>query len=151
MSVGWWGVLKFVFVLIGLLLFGFGAGGASCEAYEVSSGFGMREHPIDGEARFHNGVDLAIESGTPFGSLWDGEVVFAGEWGGYGNCVVVKHGNEVHTLYGHLSRVEVGAGEAIGAGTVIGLVGSTGYSTGPHLHLSIWQGDQWIDPMSVLQ
>lgn len=134
-------------VLLGWFFF---AGTAPCEAYMVTSGFGMRANPIDGTAEFHNGVDLALDYGTPVGTLWDGQVIFASEWGGYGRCVVVAHANDVYTLYGHLDSIAVSAGAEIAAGTMIGQVGSTGYSTGPHLHLSIWQGSQWIDPLSVI-
>lgn len=120
------------------------------EAYVVTSPFGFRKHPIDGNIKFHNGVDFAFAEGTPVGSLWDGRVVFASSWGGYGNCVVIAHDNDFYTLYGHLSKIDVNTGDVVSAGSLIGLVGSTGYSTGPHLHLSVWQGNKWIDPMSVL-
>ncbi|WP_018703879.1 M23 family metallopeptidase [Anaeromusa acidaminophila] len=121
-----------------------------CAAYTVTSPFGMRIHPISGTWQFHNGVDLALDYGTPIGTLWDGQVIYANQWSGYGNCIVVAHANEVYTLYAHLSRLAVNEGAYIGAGTLVGYVGNSGYSTGPHLHLSIWQGSQWIDPLSVI-
>lgn len=120
-------------------------------AINITSPFGWRTHPITGEPdTFHSGTDIAAETGTPIVTLWDGQVVFSDYWGGYGNCVIVDHGNNTYTLYGHCSEIIVQAGENINQGQIIAYVGSTGNSTGPHLHLEIWQNGQYVDPLTVL-
>jgi murein DD-endopeptidase MepM/ murein hydrolase activator NlpD len=100
----------------------------------MTSRFGWRTHPLTGTRRFHSGVDIGASSGTPVVATAAGTVVSAGWNGGYGKAVVIQHGDTQQTLYGHLSEIEVQAGQTIPQGTVIGLVGSTGNSTGPHLH-----------------
>jgi murein DD-endopeptidase MepM/ murein hydrolase activator NlpD len=105
--------------------------------YRVSSGFGYRVHPISGRRSFHDGVDLACGSGTPIHAAASGRVVHAGWYGAYGIAAIVDHGSGWSTLYGHCSSLAVGAGQSVSAGQVIGYVGSTGYSTGPHLHYSV--------------
>ena len=119
-------------------------------AFVVTSAFGWRDHPIDGEEKFHTGVDLGIEFGTPIGAIWSGKVAFAGWYGGYGNTVVIDHGNSVYTLYGHFAEVAVEAEQTVTEGQLIGYVGSTGYSTGPHLHLELWKDGQYVDPLTIL-
>ena len=100
----------------------------------VTSGFGMREHPVWGGQRQHKGVDYGAPSGTPIMSVADGSVKFAGWQNGYGNAVEVVHGNGRSTFYAHMSHIAVRQGQKISQGELVGQVGSTGWSTGPHLH-----------------
>jgi murein DD-endopeptidase MepM/ murein hydrolase activator NlpD len=101
----------------------------------ITSRFGWRTHPLTGARRFHSGVDIGAPSGAPVVASVSGTVVSAGWNGGYGKAVVIEQPNGVRqTLYGHLSEISVQAGQSIEQGTVLGLVGSTGNSTGPHLH-----------------
>ncbi len=112
----------------------------------ISSGFGYRVHPITGVARMHQGVDLAAAEGTPVLAPFSGTVEVAGWMGGLGLAIVISHGNTHETRYGHLSQILVQPGQIVKQGTAIGLVGSTGMSTGAHLHFELWQkiaGD-WI-------
>lgn len=103
----------------------------------VTSSFGWRVHPISGDYKFHSGVDLGYSYGTGIAALFDGVVVQVGDFGdGYGNQVLLYHpAIDAYTRYGHCSCVYVGADADVAAGDIIGTVGSTGYSTGPHLHL----------------
>lgn len=114
----------------------------------VVSGFGMRFHPILHYYRMHNGVDLDASYGTPVRAADKGLVVFAGWRGGYGKCVIIDHGSGVATLYAHLSEISVGDGETVSRGQVIGAVGSTGLSTGPHLHFEVRRYGTPVDPLS---
>ena len=134
-------------VLLGLLFFC----PLFCSAHEVSvtSDFGWRVHPVYGYEKFHTGVDLGYSYGSPVGSLDAGTVVLAGWNGGYGNCVVVEHDNGDCTLYGHLARVVAEEGERVEAGRLIGYSGSTGVSTGPHLHVEWWHNGQYCDPLPL--
>jgi murein DD-endopeptidase MepM/ murein hydrolase activator NlpD len=100
----------------------------------VTSRFGWRTHPLTGNRRFHSGLDIGAPSGSPVVATAAGTVVSAGWNGGYGKAIVIQHSDTQQTLYGHLSEISVQAGQTIAQGTVIGLVGSTGNSTGPHLH-----------------
>jgi murein DD-endopeptidase MepM/ murein hydrolase activator NlpD len=100
----------------------------------MTSRYGWRTHPLTGTRRFHSGVDIGAPSGTPIVATAAGTVVSAGWNGGYGKAVVIQHGDTQQTLYGHMSEISVQAGQTVPQGTVIGLVGSTGNSTGPHLH-----------------
>ncbi len=100
----------------------------------ITSKFGWRTHPLTGNRRFHSGIDIAAPSGTPVVATGSGTVISAGWNGGYGKAIVIQHNDTQQTLYGHLSEVSVQPGQTIERGTVIGLVGSTGNSTGPHLH-----------------
>lgn len=120
-------------------------------AFTVTSEFGWRNHPITGEWKFHSGIDIAADSGDPIPALWDGQVVYADWYSGYGNCVILAHENATYTLYGHCSQLFVRPGESIKQGQVIAAVGSTGDSTGPHLHLSLIVNNQWVDPMTIWQ
>ena len=115
----------------------------------VTSGFGNRFHPILGYVRFHDGVDLAASAGTPIVAAADGRVVGAGWRGGYGQQVQIAHAGGVDTLYGHMSRIAAYAGENVRKGQVIGYVGSTGLSTGPHLHFEVTRNGRPVNPMSV--
>jgi len=103
----------------------------------LSSGFGMRRHPLLGSRRFHAGVDLAAPTGSPIRAASDGVVTSAGWNGGYGLLVSLGHAGNRETRYGHLSRLGVRTGQSVKRGDVIGYVGSTGRSTGPHLHYEL--------------
>jgi murein DD-endopeptidase MepM/ murein hydrolase activator NlpD len=115
----------------------------------ISSTFSMRMHPILHTWRAHLGVDYAAGSGTPVRSVSDGLVEFAGIQSGYGNVVVVRHGATRSTLYGHLSRIAVKQGQHIGQGQTLGLVGSTGWATGPHLHFEFKLDGKQMDPIKM--
>ena len=112
----------------------------------VTSPFGWRVHPITGESRLHEGMDLGAASGTPIKACRSGRVTFAGWQGGYGNVVIIDHGGGMSTVYGHQSSVAVAAGQQVSAGQVIGYVGSTGMSTGPHLHFEVRLNGTPVDP-----
>jgi peptidoglycan hydrolase FlgJ len=113
---------------------------------QVSSAYGWRTDPFNGRARFHSGVDIAAAYGREVPAVGDGRVVFAGEQGGYGNTVVVEHAGGVRTRYAHLSSVQVSEGQDVASGTVVGRVGSSGRSTGPHLHFEVLQDGRAVDP-----
>ena len=112
----------------------------------ISSRFGERVHPITGELKNHNGMDIASNMGTTVYAADGGKVVLAEWYGGYGNCIMIDHGNGYKTLYGHLSVIGVSEGQSVSQGAVIGAVGSTGNSTGPHLHFEVYANDSRIDP-----
>ena len=120
-----------------LLLLGVGTASAQAADLPVTSPFGWRIHPITGEWKFHSGVDLGYNYGTFVPALFDGTVVQAGDFDdGYGNQVLIYHNAiDAYTRYGHMSALYVSAGDYVSAGQTIGAVGSTGNSTGPHLHL----------------
>jgi murein DD-endopeptidase MepM/ murein hydrolase activator NlpD len=119
------------------------------EFSRVTSGFAMRFHPIHQTWRQHNGVDYAAPTGTPVRTVGEGIVEFAGRQNGYGNVVQVKHSNDRSTLYAHLSRIDVRQGQRIEQGARIGAVGSTGWSTGPHLHFEFRVGGAHQDPLKI--
>jgi murein DD-endopeptidase MepM/ murein hydrolase activator NlpD len=102
-----------------------------------SSGFGMRYHPILHRTRMHTGIDFAAPTGTPIRAAAGGTVIMAQFSHGYGNCVVIDHGNGVSTLYGHASAILVSEGEPVRQGQIIARVGATGMATGPHLHFEV--------------
>jgi murein DD-endopeptidase MepM/ murein hydrolase activator NlpD len=116
-----------------------------------TSGMGMRLHPIFQTLQKHNGVDYAAPTGTPAMSIGDGVVEFAGVQGGFGNVVIVRHNAKHTTTYAHLSRIHVRKGQTIQKGQPIGAVGSTGWSTGPHLHFEFRVNGAHVDPQSVIQ
>jgi murein DD-endopeptidase MepM/ murein hydrolase activator NlpD len=116
----------------------------------VTSGFGYRTHPVLGTQRLHAGVDFGAASGTPIVAAASGTVVSAGWQGGYGNAVIIDHGGGEATLYGHQSRLAVSSGARVSRGQVIGYVGSTGMSTGPHLHFELRINGVPTDPMPRL-
>ena len=113
---------------------------------QISSGFGYRIHPILRRMKFHTGIDITAPSGTPIRSAADGEVIVAGWRRGYGNTVVIDHGGGVSTLYGHCAIIECGVGQQVKRGQVIATVGSTGFSTGPHLHFERRENGQPVNP-----
>lgn len=116
-----------------------------------TSGFAMRLHPIFQTMKAHLGVDYAAPTGTPAQTVGDGVVEFAGVQGGYGNMVIVRHGNNHSTVYAHLSRIQVRKGQTVQKGQTIGAVGSTGWSTGPHLHFEFRVNGTHVDPQKVIQ
>ena len=116
-----------------------------------TSGMGMRLHPIFQTLQVHKGVDYAAPSGTPTYTVGDGVVEFAGVQGGYGNTVIVRHANNHSTVYAHLSRIQVRKGQSVTQGQVIGAVGSTGWSTGPHLHFEFRVNGVYTDPQRIIQ
>lgn len=115
----------------------------------ITSGFGMRRHPILGYTRMHSGVDFGGGYGGPIFAVSDGVVVVAGRTGGYGNYVKLSHGGGLGTGYGHMSRIAVRPGQRVARGQVIGYIGSTGLSTGPHLHYEVYRNGAAVNPMSV--
>jgi murein DD-endopeptidase MepM/ murein hydrolase activator NlpD len=118
---------------------------------QISSGFGYRTDPVTGAQAFHSGIDFAISCGTPIHAAGNGTVVFAGfDGGGYGNYVILNHGGGFATLYGHQSAIAVSAGQAVTAGQVIGYVGSTGKSTGCHVHFEVRVNGNPVDPSGYL-
>jgi murein DD-endopeptidase MepM/ murein hydrolase activator NlpD len=112
----------------------------------VTSGFGLRRHPILGYVRMHAGIDFAASFGSPIYAVSDGQVSYAGWHGGHGNYVRLEHGGGLATGYGHMSRIAVSPGLRVGRGQVIGYVGSTGLSTGPHLHYELLRDGHPINP-----
>ena len=116
----------------------------------ISSEFGMRIHPVHGDRRMHAGIDIAAPNGTAVSSTADGMVKFAGEQGGYGNMVILDHGNGVETRYAHLSSLSVKAGDVVADGDLVGNVGSTGTSTGNHLHYEVRENGKAINPRRYL-
>ncbi|MBC2670328.1 M23 family metallopeptidase [Novosphingobium piscinae] len=121
------------------------------EGVRLTSDFGMRWHPVLGGRRAHKGVDLAAPAGTPIRASADGVVERADWFAGYGLYVALEHGGQIETRYGHMSRLNVAAGQRVRKGDVIGYVGSTGRSTGPHLHYEVRIGGEAVNPIPYLQ
>ena len=117
---------------------------------KITSLFGMRTHPVLGETLHHDGIDISQPTGTPVKPLSSGVVTFAGNNGGYGLMVEVAHENGLTSRYAHLSSLSVRKGEQISEEQIIGEVGQTGMTTGPHLHLEILRQNSPIDPLTVL-
>ncbi|CAK7038786.1 MAG: hypothetical protein PETM_01616 [Petrimonas sp.] len=114
---------------------------------KIISSYGYRRNPFTGRgAEYHSGIDIKGERGTPVKTTANGKVEVAGWYGGYGKCVIVKHENKLKTLYGHLSEITVREGDEIESGQVIGRLGSTGRSSGPHLHYEIIKDDEKVNP-----
>lgn len=116
----------------------------------ISSGFGPRLDPFTGRPEFHEGVDIAAPKGTPIYAMAAGVVSYAGLDGGYGKMVQINDGNGLSTRYGHTSKILVKVGERVNKGQEIALVGSTGYSTGPHVHFEVLRRDHEVNPMPYL-
>lgn len=112
----------------------------------LTSRFGLRVHPITGVTKSHTGVDIGAQSGATIVAADGGTVVLAGVNSGYGNCVMIDHGNGYKTLYGHMSSIAVSNGQTVSKGETVGYVGSTGLSTGPHCHYEVWKDGSRIDP-----
>ncbi len=118
-------------------------------ALTTTSSFGWRDHPVTGKHKFHAGVDIRAKHGTPIRAIFAGKVIWAGVRGGYGNVILLWHGKKTYTLYGHCACLFVKPGQYVEAGETIALVGSTGLSTGPHLHLEYWVDGRYVDPMTL--
>ncbi len=116
----------------------------------VTSPFGWREHPIFGRQILHSGIDIGVPEGTPVHAADSGTVVDAGWIDGYGNCVIIDHGNGISTLYGHNSEIAVSAGQSVSKGQVIAYAGMTGNATGPHIHFEVRVNGDPVDPMGYL-
>jgi murein DD-endopeptidase MepM/ murein hydrolase activator NlpD len=112
----------------------------------VSSAFGMRKDPFSHQAKFHKGLDLSAPEGMHVAPALAGTVVFAGYMNGYGNTVVVQHAGELQTRYGHLGSLAVRVGDRVDSQNTLGTVGSTGRSTGPHLHFEVIRNGMAVDP-----
>jgi len=115
----------------------------------VSSAFGMRSDPFTGKPKFHKGVDLAAPAGTPVVAALPGKVISAGYESGYGNNVLVEHDGGLRTRYGHLASVNVKAGDMVTSDDTLGKVGSTGHSTGAHLHFEVIRDGKQVDPAKM--
>jgi murein DD-endopeptidase MepM/ murein hydrolase activator NlpD len=118
--------------------------------YRLTSRFGMRNNPITGNLRLHQGLDLAAPAGTEVYAVADGIVTEIGEDSIYGNYIIIKHGGDWVSLYGHLQRIGTSLQSTVKSGTLIGWVGSTGQSTGPHLHFELRQNGKARDPDKYL-
>ncbi|MHC9419105.1 M23 family metallopeptidase [Sphingomonas citri] len=118
-------------------------------AGRITSTYGMRMHPLLGFMRMHKGTDIGAPYGSPIYAAVDGVVQFAGRAGGYGNFIKLAHGGGLVTGYGHMSRFAVAQGARVRRGQVIGYVGSTGISTGPHLHWEVWKNGQTVNPRTL--
>jgi murein DD-endopeptidase MepM/ murein hydrolase activator NlpD len=117
---------------------------------EITSEFGSRMHPILGYEKFHAGLDFGADYGEVIRAAAPGYVIFAGWYGGYGNTVIIDHGNDVTTLYGHSDGLYVQEGQQVQRGEPIALVGSTGLSTGPHLHFELRSNGEPVDPLPYM-
>jgi murein DD-endopeptidase MepM/ murein hydrolase activator NlpD len=113
----------------------------------ISSGYGWRIHPIFGTREFHTGIDIAVPWGTPIHAAAAGSVIFTGWMRGYGMLVILDHGNGLSTTYSHLSSYSVHVGEHVNRGDVIARIGSTGWSTGPHLFFEVREDGQPVNPL----
>lgn len=120
------------------------------EEAKISSHFGLRKDPFSGNLQKHSGVDFAAPLGTPVLSIGYGKVIFAGNYSGYGNLVVISHSTNITTHYGHCQKILVSTGDIVRPGQKIALVGKTGRSTGAHLHFEIRRKGTPVDPSIVL-
>lgn len=120
-------------------------------SFRWSSPYGWRADPFTGVQSFHTGTDMACPEGTPILAAMSGKISDVGSNRTYGNYIIINHGNGYQTLYAHMSKTIAKKGQWVSQGTKIGLVGSTGYSTGPHLHFMVYKNGNRIDPMTVLK
>ena len=120
-------------------------------SWRLTSRFGSRKDPFTGVQSNHTGIDMACPTGTPIYAAMSGSVVYSGWSNIFGNYVIINHGNGYQTLYGHMSKILARKGQSVSQGTRIGLVGSTGYSTGPHLHLTVYKNGRLVDPLTLLK
>jgi murein DD-endopeptidase MepM/ murein hydrolase activator NlpD len=116
----------------------------------LSSSYGWRNDPISGARRFHAAIDMAANTGTPVKASMDGRVATVGFNSVYGNYIILSHGGGFQTLYAHLNAVSVAQGAYVSLGSKIGEVGSTGYSTGPHLHFAVYKNGKPVNPLEYL-
>ena len=119
-----------------------------CGAMIITSLAGTRVHPVSGQTRYHSGLDIGCPNGDPVWAAGSGTVTMADWNGNYGNCVMISHDNGYTTVYGHLAYVTVSPGQWVSGGTTVGYCGSTGLTTGPHLHFEIRSGGEYLDPLS---
>jgi murein DD-endopeptidase MepM/ murein hydrolase activator NlpD len=124
---------------------------APVEGFHLSSDFGMRVHPVVGGRRMHKGVDLPAAMGTPIHATADGVISRADWFSSYGLYVSIEHGGNLETRYGHMSRLNVAAGQEVHKGDIIGYVGTTGRSTGPHLHYEVRIAGEAVNPVPYMQ
>jgi murein DD-endopeptidase MepM/ murein hydrolase activator NlpD len=117
----------------------------------ITSGFGYRTDPFNGRGAMHAGIDFKGAIGSPIFAAADGRVTFAGQKSGYGNAIEITHANGLLTRYAHLSRIGVKVGQLVAAGSTIGGLGSTGRSTGPHLHFEVRINDRAVNPRPFLE
>lgn len=117
----------------------------------VTSDYGWRVHPIFKSRRFHEGIDIAAPTGSTVVAADDGVVIYTGWYGGYGNTIIIDHGDKISSRYSHLSKILVNDGEKVKKGDKIGLVGSTGWSTGPHLDFGVIKDGQHVNPWNWLK
>lgn len=117
----------------------------------ITSGHGWRIHPILNRRLFHNGIDLNSPHGAPVRAAGDGRVILAQSWSGFGNTVVIQHGGDLTSIYGHLSRFATSVGRDVDEGEVIGYVGCTGLCTGPHLHFEVREDGVPVNPLKYLE
>jgi murein DD-endopeptidase MepM/ murein hydrolase activator NlpD len=121
------------------------------DSYYISSYFGYRSDPFTSSERYHSGIDLAANRGTPVHSAGKGKVIYAGySYGGYGNMIKVDHGFGYVTVYAHLNKINVSKGVTVNRGDIIGQVGSTGRSTGPHLHYEVQKNGKAVNPIKYM-
>ena len=116
----------------------------------ISSTFGSREAPTEGASTYHKGIDIAASSGSKVVAAAGGEVVIATYSASAGNYVMINHGSGVYTVYMHMANLGVSEGQEVKQGESIGSVGSTGYSTGPHLHFGIRENGSYVDPQNFM-
>lgn len=119
--------------------------------YRLTSRFGRRADPFTGAASNHTGIDLACPTGTPIYASMSGKITYVGYSSIFGNYVIINHSKGYQTLYAHMSKILAKKGQFISQGTKIGLVGSTGYSTGPHLHFTVYKNGNLVDPLSLIK
>ncbi len=119
--------------------------------YRISSKFGPRNHPLTKKPSFHTGFDISASTGTPVKAVYSGTVIFAQYMSAWGNYIMVDHGSGYVSAYAHNSKILVKKGEKVKTGQVIAKAGSTGWSTGPHLHFGIKENGKWVDPDKILQ
>jgi murein DD-endopeptidase MepM/ murein hydrolase activator NlpD len=118
--------------------------------YKITSPYGYRNHPILKKKKLHTGIDIAVPSGTSILAANSGKVIYSGYNGGYGNTVIIDHGGKISTLYAHNSKLLVKVGDEVEKGKAVAKSGSTGLSTGPHLHFEVRENGQHVDPMKYL-
>ena len=119
--------------------------------WRLTSRFGPRKDPFTGVASSHTGIDMACATGTPIRASMSGKVAYVGWSNIFGNYVIINHANGYQTLYGHMSKTLAKKGQIVDQSTKIGFVGSTGYSTGPHLHFTVYKNGNLVDPMSLIK
>ena len=120
-------------------------------SWRLTSKFGPRSDPFTGVASNHTGIDMACPTGTPIRAAMSGRVAYVGWSNIFGNYIIINHGNGYQTLYGHMSKTLAKKGQNVDQSTKIGLVGSTGYSTGPHLHFTVYKNGNLVDPLTLLK